>query len=278
MSNKRPRLDSTSRFLDIEAQVNEHNSDSSKKEEDETDFIDHGTIDPEYSEMRRLVSREVLKESAEALTQQLVERYRHTSRAMFRWWAEESLPSHTLLPTLNDPFLWIINVKPGMEKDAFQHILNSSFTPSCRFTIISIFMLPGVVSHLYVEAATIQGALLDVMGSCLANRKYTVVPLEERATLLKMRYSRHNVPSDSWVRVRRGRYKGDLAYVTSVDNESDAELWVVPRLSTHAWQKRKQGKCGKRDRPAPALFDIQETQRIHGDNAVLASSGKYTFH
>ncbi|KAI0924082.1 hypothetical protein AcV5_009434 [Taiwanofungus camphoratus] len=75
MSNKRPRLDSTSRFLDIEAQVNKHDSDSSEEEEDETDFIDHGTIDLEYSEMRRLASREVLEESAEALTQRLVERY-----------------------------------------------------------------------------------------------------------------------------------------------------------------------------------------------------------
>ncbi|KAI0918437.1 hypothetical protein AcV5_002431 [Taiwanofungus camphoratus] len=84
MSNKRPRLDSTSCFLDVEAQVNEHDSDSSEEEEDETDFIDHGTIDPEYSEMRRL----------------------------------ESLHLHALLPTLNDPSLWIINIKPGMEKDA----------------------------------------------------------------------------------------------------------------------------------------------------------------
>ncbi|KAI0964029.1 hypothetical protein AcW1_000947 [Taiwanofungus camphoratus] len=74
---------------------------------------------------------------------------------MFQWWVEESLPSHALLSTLNDPSLWIINVKPGMEKDVFQRILNSSFTLSCRFTIISIFMLPGVVGHLYVEAATI---------------------------------------------------------------------------------------------------------------------------
>ena len=81
------------------------------------------------------------------------------------------------------------------------------------------------------------------------------VPLEERPTLLSCHFI--NVEAGTWVRVRNGKYRKDLAYVQSVNRaENEATLLLVPRLSPARNKSRTmKGKQRAQSRPHPGLFD-----------------------
>jgi transcription antitermination factor NusG len=81
----------------------------------------------------------------------------------------------------------------------------------------------------------------------------------------------------SWVRVRKGTYKGDIGYVVALEPWG-VRLLLVPRLPpprlTGSALKRK---CST-PTPEPTLFDPVTIERIYGTPAIEYDDGTYQFN
>jgi transcription elongation factor SPT5 len=76
------------------------------------------------------------------------------------------------------------------------------------------------------------------------------VPLEERSALLDCHVI--DIETGTWVRVRRGKYRNDLAYVQAVNQVvNEATVLLVPRLPDGVPQAGKASRKAKQRRPAP---------------------------
>lgn len=89
-------------------------------------------------------------------------------------------------------------------------------------SILSVFQrdsLPGII---YVEARSSQQVLQALNGlvGVFPSRGVTLVPIEEMASLLQIKKKDTTITPGSWVRIRRGKYGGDLAQVLDIAENS----------------------------------------------------------
>ena len=91
-------------------------------------------------------------------------------------------------------------------------------------------------------------------------------------TLLKLQ---HVSPLEvgKWVQVRKGIYKGDVAYVTSTIGSGGVRLLLVPRLS------QPQSSTGNfsHSRSAPTLFDCEAAKKLYNIEPVHIQKNIYSF-
>ena len=86
-----------------------------------------------------------------------------------------------------------------------------------ELTIQSIISRDNLKGYLYVEAnsmADIQNALGRIQGIYLT--KVELVPIPDRPAILKVIPRKNDARPGGWVRVTRGKYKGDLGMVLEV--------------------------------------------------------------
>jgi transcription elongation factor SPT5 len=138
--------------------------------------------------------------------------------------------------------------------------------------ILSAFTRDAIQGSIYVEATSFLAAVEGLQsipgvartpggGSFLID----LVDIQDRPLLLNMDLNglQSSIKSSSWVRIKGGIHKGDLALVSSVHNPSlVCEVYVVPRLAYDA--KRKRGQ-----RPSQALFDVERAQRAFKSKAEV---------
>ncbi len=90
--------------------------------------------------------------------------------------------------------------------------------------------LPGMV---YVEARSAKQVMQAVNGlvGVYISRGIHLVPIEEMASLLQIKKQEQTVTPGTWVRIRRGKYAGDLAQVVDItENGEDVGLRFIPRI------------------------------------------------
>ena len=86
-------------------------------------------------------------------------------------------------------------------------------------------------------------------------------------SVLKVPKSSSALGKGSWVRIKRGLYKGDLAQVHRVD-ESESKFWVkiIPRLDltiSDDFMEDGKKKRRRKQRPPAKFFDPDEVLVIH---------------
>jgi hypothetical protein len=88
------------------------------------------------------------------------------------------------------------------------------------------------------------------------------VKLGEWVSLLNLRHSEETPSAGGWVTICRGLYKGDVGYVSSVENWGKLEVLLLPRLPPlqdgDSSKKRKRGTL----RSEPGLFDDEKRDQI----------------
>ena len=109
----------------------------------------------------------------------------------------------------------------------------------------------------------------------------TLIPLDERADLLKIRSEDRRITAQSWVRLRRGPNKGDLAHVLETSINSDqVRIAVMPRMPFTIPLKMDIGK-GKRKRTPGRLpaqpFDPVKIKHAHGVDVLKHTGDGYYF-
>ena len=286
-------------YLDVEAEVDEEDEGDEEDEEGqqdgfiadthpddladlpdgtETDDRRHRELDRQRERANQLDA----EKQAELLREKYGRRQTSTTDAVH-------VPKRLLLPSVDDPSIWGVKCKPGKEREII-HALNRRVKErqdtKKSLPIMSAFERGGTMAgYIYVEARRQADVLasLDGIMNVYPRTKVVLVPIREMPDLLKVTKSEQLQPG-GYVRIKRGKYHGDLAQIDEVEtNGLEASLRIVPRLDygqnedTNApmvdggirgelAKRKRAGAFGANNaavRPPPRLFSEAEAKKKH---------------
>jgi transcription elongation factor SPT5 len=237
---------------------------------------------------RELDRQRELEESMDAEKQaELLKRRYARSRPV----ATDSIvvPKRLLLPSVDDPSIWAVKVRPGKEREiVFNLIKRIEERPTNSrnpIRIMSAFERGGTMSgYVYVEGRKQADVIdaLDGLSNAYVRSKMILIPVKEMPDLLRVTKSEQLVPG-GWVRIKRGKYQGDLAQIEEVEtNGLEVTVRLVPRLdyglnednnAINGDSKRKRPGAGSAvSRPPQRLFSEAEAKKKHSRYMSAATS------
>lgn len=166
--------------------------------------------------------------------------------------------------------------------------LEYSPTPLEVFSAFQRDSLPGLI---YVEARSVshvEAAIKGLVG-VYVSRGVHLVPIEEMSSLLKLKKKIVEIVPGSWVRIKRGKYQGDLAQVIDItENGEEVGLKFIPRIDLAPKEDAIDGKKRKKGvvtpasialvgRPVPKFFSHEEVSRAYGPRSVAQRGKSYVF-
>lgn len=275
-------------FIEDEAGVDDEEDEADDEEDelaeygmethpDDLDALPQGTETDDRRHRQLDRQREIdASMDAEKQAQMLKERYGRNRAA-----ATDSLviPKRLLLPSVEDPSIWGGRCKPGKEKEVVYSIQKrieerpaGSRNP---IRIISAFERGNIMQGWFYcearrQADVIEG--LEAINFYYPSQKLTLVPVKEMPDLLRVQKSEELLPG-GWIRIKRGKYLGDLAQIEEVEtNGLNVTVRLVPRLdygmnddafgAPAADAKRKRGAVNTA-RPPQRLFSETEAKKKH---------------
>ncbi|KAK8916043.1 hypothetical protein KSP39_PZI023264 [Platanthera zijinensis] len=260
-----------SEFFDLEAQV-----DSDDEEEDgdeaEDDFINDAGADlPDESGGRRthrpLNMMPEDQEDVEEMERQVYERYAKSSHIEYGDDATE-VEQQALLPSVKDPNLWMVKCAIGRERET-AICLMQKFIDRPELQIRSVIALDHLKSYIYVEASK----EAHVKEACKGLRtiynsaKVMLVPIKEMTDVLSVESKTIELSRDTWVRMKFGIYKGDLAKVVDVDNvRQKVTVKLIPRIDLQLLANKLENRDVVKKKafvPPPRFFNIDEAREMH---------------
>ncbi|KAG7751862.1 hypothetical protein KL911_004440 [Ogataea haglerorum] len=265
-------------FLDVEAEVD----DDEEEEEDDEDaeiLRNEFLADDQAHDETGIVSdrlhrkldrsREKLDEQdAQALADQFKARYGRSASSRYMG-STTNVSQRLLLPSVDDPLIWGIRVRNGLEKELVKQIyarmLNKRYTD-----VFSAFQRDNFSGYVYIEARRLDAVNQIIQGlpGMYANNK-VLVPIEEYPDLLRPgRSNEVQLQPGSYVRIKVGKYKGDLGIVDNLaENDLEVRVKLVPRLDYGKSQgtldsgKGRRGPASSKFRPPQRLFsEIEASQ------------------
>lgn len=295
----RHRRNTVNRFLDVEAEVD--TEEEEEEEEDEAggdEFItDLGPEGDEDDANRRAAvnarldrrERELNEQDLAKIAQGLHERY---GRPAVRYTGDmNEVPQRLLMPSVHDASLWQVRVKPGRERDIVFSLMRKAIDleyTAQPLSILSAFQRDSLPGMVYVEARSAQQVNQACKGlvGVYPSRGIVLVPIEEMASLLQIKKQDLTVTPGSWVRIKRGKYQGDLAQVMDItENGEDVGLKFIPRIDLNPrddanvdGRKRKKAGTGLATmRPPQRFFNYEEVVKVHGRKQVSKRNQVYVF-
>ncbi len=285
--------------MDVEAEVDEDEEDF-EEDEEELGKIDGFIQDQNYEDsgahddrLHREVDRRrdaIHEEDAERLADEYREKYGRSAVSKYRG-DSNVVSQRLLLPSVNDPNIWGVRCKYGKEKELVRAILKKkiSLQHSAKpLEIYSCFQRDGFNGYIYIEARrpdAVEYAVRGLVNVYIQNK--IMVPVKEYTDLLRAvkRNDVELVPG-TYVRVKRGKYTGDLAVVENLsENGLEAQLRLMPRLDYGKFnndengidgEKRKRPTHNAKVRPQQRLFSEQEASQYDLKN--LQRRGRNSFY
>ncbi|KAJ5096015.1 hypothetical protein NUU61_005371 [Penicillium alfredii] len=294
---RKRRRGGMSAFIEDEAGVDEDEDEAEEEEDELAEFgtemhpddldalpVGAETDDRRHRELDR--QREIdASMDAEKQAQMLKERYGRNRAA-----AADALvvPKRLLLPSVEDPSIWGCRCKPGKEREVVYSVQKrieerpaGSRNP---IRIISAFERGSIMQGWFYCEARRQADVIEGLEGITfyyPSQKMTLVPVKEMPDLLRVQKSEELMPG-GWVRIKRGRYQGDLAQIEEVEtNGLNVTVRLIPRLDygmnedtlgiPGADAKRKRGAANA-IRPPQRLFSEAEAKKKHA-KYLSATSG-----
>ncbi|KAL1533523.1 putative transcription elongation factor SPT5 1 [Salvia divinorum] len=258
-----------SNFFDLEAQVD--SDDEEEEEEGDDDFIDLGADIPDEDDRqihrRPLLSREDEQEDVEEIERRIQERY---ARSLNVEYDEEAtdVEQQALLPSVRDPKLWMVKCAIGREREVAVCLMQKCIDRGSELQIKSAVALDHLKNYIYIEAdkeAHVKEAIKGMRN--IFTGKIMLVPIKEMTDVLSVESKAIDISRDTWVRMKIGTYKGDLAKVVDVDNvRQRATVKVIPRIDLQALSNKLEGRevPKKKAFTPPARFmNIDEARELH---------------
>uniref|UniRef100_A0A2N9GSU0 Transcription elongation factor SPT5 n=1 Tax=Fagus sylvatica TaxID=28930 RepID=A0A2N9GSU0_FAGSY len=268
---KRVKKQSTARnFIDDEAQVNEEEEEEEEEEEAEDDFIEDV---PDDDDGRRrihrppLLSQEDEQEDVEAFERRVQARYARSSHTEYD---EETtdVDQQALLPSVRDPKLWMVKCAIGREREAVVCLMQKYIDKGPELQIRSAVALDHLKNYIYVEAdkeAHVKEACKGLRN--IFSQKVMLVPIREMSDVLSVESKAIDLSRDTWVRMKIGTYKGDLAKVVDVDNvRQRVTVKLIPRIDLQALANKLEGREVVKKKafvPPPRFMNIDEARELH---------------
>ena len=142
--------------------------------------------------------------------------------------------------------------------------------------------LAGLVFVEARQAAAVLDAVMGIVGVFISHAPQ-LVPLEEMTALLKIRKKEVNFQEGMWVRMKRGKYAGDLALVHDTEQITNGVVTIkfVPRIDLTPVDKQRQvravtGRSGG-PRPPQRLFVYDDVRKVHRGAVKHSGRNSYTY-
>ncbi|EKV17200.1 Transcription initiation protein spt5 [Penicillium digitatum PHI26] len=278
-------------FIEDEAGVDDEEDEGDDEEDelaeygmethpDDLDALPQGTETDDRRHRQLDRQREIdASMDAEKQAQMLKERYGRNRAA-----ATDSLviPKRLLLPSVEDPSIWGGRCKPGKEKEVVYSIQKrieerpaGSRNP---IRIISAFERGNIMQGWFYcearrQADVIEG--LDAINFYYPSQKLTLVPVKEMPDLLRVQKSEELLPG-GWIRIKRGKYIGDLAQIEEVEtNGLNVTVRLVPRLDYGMNDDAFGAPAPDAKRKRGAVSTVRPPQRLFSETEAKKKHAKY---
>ena len=142
--------------------------------------------------------------------------------------------------------------------------------------------LPGLIFLEARQSSSVAQAIHGVVG-VFPSRGIKLIPVEEMAPLLQLQKKQQDFKVGMWVRMKRGKYAGDLAQVTGLEDIANGEVGLrfLPRIDLTPREKRKDRTASGKGafRPPAQPFNHEEVRKIYGRKSVKfdGRNGIYVF-
>ncbi|KAG9084752.1 transcription elongation factor spt5, partial [Ceratobasidium sp. 370] len=293
-----PKKPKAHRFLDLEVEVDDDDEDLDDDDEElgreAREFIDEdGGFDPNEPVNRRAAAdhirynqqRELNERDLAELAQDYKDRYQR-SAARYTGDADQ-VPQRLLMPSVNDPHLFQVRVKVGREKEIVFSLMRKYIDKehgNAPLEIFSAFQRDSLPGLIYVEAhdaKQVSTALNGLVGAYVSSG-VKLVPIDEMSSLLRIKRVETTVQPGAWVRIKRGKYAGDLAQVIDVtENGEEVGLKFIPRIDLtprddvvgggidpKTGKRKKPGMSAPTGRPPQRFFNVEEVAKAYGPRSV----------
>ncbi|EQC42652.1 hypothetical protein SDRG_00380 [Saprolegnia diclina VS20] len=172
---------------------------------------------------------------------------------------QSAVAQQSLLPSIQDPRLWVFKCKPGREQHLVLSLMNKFLEFEKRGESLNIksVIASNSKGFIYVESDREPFAKEAVNGlRDIQSWSMKLVPIHEMTSVLTIQKKKTPVVAGVWARFKRaGLYKGDLCKVIEiVDNGLRAIVKHVPRLDSSVLNGGEPTKFKKGQRPALKLF------------------------
>ncbi|XP_045816129.1 putative transcription elongation factor SPT5 homolog 1 [Trifolium pratense] len=262
---------SASNFFDIEAAVD--SDEEEEEEEGDDDFIVETGSDLPYDDDNRGRARHRLPphqedhEDLEAMARSIQERYGKQRMADYD---EETtdVEQQALLPSVRDPKLWMVKCAIGRERETAVCLMQKYIDKGSELQIRSAIALDHLKNYIYVEAdkeAHVREACKGLRN--IFGQKITLVPIREMTDVLSVESKAIDLARGTWVRMKIGTYKGDLAKVVDVDNvRQRVTVKLIPRIDLQALANKLEGREVVKKKafvPPPRFMNVDEARELH---------------
>ncbi|KAK9287823.1 hypothetical protein L1049_016265 [Liquidambar formosana] len=165
---------------------------------------------------RPLLPREDDQEDVEALERSIQARYARSSHTEYDEETTE-VEQQALLPSVRDPKLWMVKCAIGREREVAVCLMQKYIDKGSELQIRSVIALDHLKNYIYIEA----DKEAHVKEACKGLRniyamKVMLVPIREMTDVLSVESKAIDLAT--WVRMKIGTYKGDLAKVMYMES------------------------------------------------------------
>ncbi|KAF8779950.1 hypothetical protein HU200_002222 [Digitaria exilis] len=222
------------------------------------------------------------EEAVEEYVRGLQERSRYGTTCHSDYDAEVTeVEQQALLPSVKDPKLWMVKCAVGHERETAVCLMQK-FIDRPDLQIKTVVALEHLKNFIYIEAEKEAHVIEACKGlrNIIASAKITLVPIREMADVLSVESKSVDLSRDSWVRMKLGVYKGDLAKVVDVDNvRQKVTVKLIPRIDLQVLANKLEGKeVVKKSFVTPQrFFSVDEAREMHirVDRRRNRDSGEY---
>jgi transcription elongation factor SPT5 len=246
-----------SKFIDDEA-VTDNEDNSSLEDGFEREREEAENLATMYDRRRMQIDTRTPEEIAADLERRTQRQFGALPREL------SDLGDQIRLPAVSDAKLWQVRCKKGKEREAAINLLHKALHKRLEgdpLQVLSVFASNHVKDFIYVEAYSMQHVVLGIRGMhMLYENQVKLVPNNEMVEVFAMEKAQKlHIKPGSFVRIRSGDYKGDLAQIVSLEeHRGRAMIRVVPRLEEGGVKKQQRKSGNKRIRPPCKLFNPQD--------------------
>ncbi|PIO40199.1 hypothetical protein AB205_0072600 [Aquarana catesbeiana] len=280
-------------FILDEADVDDEYEDEDQWEDGAEDIlekasnIDNVVLDEDRSGARRLQNL-WRDQREEELGEYYMKKYAKSSVGEHIYGGSDELSDditqQQLLPGVKDPNLWTVKCKIGEERATAIALMRKyiayQFTDA-PLQIKSVVAPEHVKGYIYIEAfkqTHVKQAIEGVGNLRMGFWNQQMVPIKEMTDVLKVVKEVTNLKPKSWVRLKRGIYKDDIAQVDYVEpSQNTISLKMIPRIDYDRIKARMSlkdwfAKKRRFRRPPQRLFDPEKIRSLGGD---VSSDGDF---
>ncbi len=158
----------------------------------------------------------------------------------------DEITQQSLLPDVKSPNLWPVKCRIGEEKQTALLLMRKYLALENNekaLQIKSVVVKEGDRGYIYIEAFKsnhVKAACEDIRSLNLSNLQ--MVPIKGMTDILRVVKTTFGIKKGSWVRIKRGIYRDDLAKVEQCDMvQNMATLKLIPRID---YTKKRGGSRG----------------------------------